>query len=1176
MDKEQRSNGLRESAWRILGRRVGVIRLLPVSTLSAGLLAILLAFLLVGGVVYALDPPPIVINEIQYHPLHNDHGEEYVELYNNGSVTVSLGGWYFSDGFDYTSPATATIAPGGYAVVGQDPLKIEALYGISGVWGPFADKRLSNGGERIALSDELDQVVDEVTYDDHEPWPEEPDGDGPSLELTNPDFDNNSPCSWSASAGRGTPGARNSRYVTGNIAPCITNVSHAPVFPTSTQTTTISAHVSDNGYAQFTATLHYRPQHANDYTNVVMVDQGNNFYAADIPPQPDGQYVEFYISAIDSEGLERIQPDGAPGGVSDETGLPVTVSYLYLTEDAPPSASLPLYRLLMTDENRGEITARDLHSNEMLDATFVYETEVFYNVGVRYRGESSRDFWPRPYRIKFRDAQEFQNRERYNLINNEMGRQAMAYDLFQRLGHLSSDTEFVKLYINGHFEGNYLSVEQVDNDFLKARLPDGENHGNLYRGENGADLAYRGDDPDSYRPNYVKKNNYNDEDYTDVISLTHALSESADETFRAEAEQFADMRQWLSWFAAQAVLDNHEGALWIGVGDDYFLYNHPIDERFVLLSWDHDATFIDSSHGIWEPNWYATEVVKRILNEPVYTRWYYRDIISIAENEFSEQAMIPLIDALPDVVTREQKEHLRNYVKKRITKLYSEVPNPPLSIQTHGGSDFATSQTSVTLEGECSPLRDVHVNGDPSGVAYPTPTTWRYTANLPARDNDFVISDGLHSYAITVYRDYFDGGTLAADLTLMTSRRPYEIVESVTVPDGVTLTIEPGVTLQFRNDRYIRVNEGGRLLAEGTRSAPIVFTRQQSGYWGGILLDRTWEDNRIRHAVIEYTREVISNPRSHGVSAYGARVTIADSVIRHTDFSAAVQTYPWYSYDPTIYLLRNEIYDIQRDAVHVTGGYAFIQGNHIYDVRHGEYEFEGIEVSHMDVATPAILLDNHIHDVSDDCLDLNHSSAIIERNRLHDCGDKGISIGHPSSTTLVNNLIYNCIGKDEDPFSGAGIAVKDGAVSRIVNQTISNCRFGINLYEGHEGEGGGSATVANTIAWGNDLDLNLDALSTVSVTYSNVNLVTETGTAVWPGEGNINADPRFRDHQRGNYRLHEDSPSVDSGAAEGAWGRAPDEDIIGVSRPHGEGHDMGAHEFFEFYNVYLPLTVRNK
>jgi len=466
----------------------------------------------------------------------------------------------------------------------------------------------------------------------------------------------------------------------------------------------------------------------------------------------------------------------------------------------------------------------------------------------------------------------------------------------------------------------------------------------------------------------------------------------------------------------------------------------------------------------------------------------------------------------------------------------------------------------VTLEGACSPLRDVHVNGSADGVCYPTATTWRYTGTLWTRDNVFVFTDGLDSRTITVYWDAFHGGTLAADTTVSTSGIPYAITDDIIVPAGLTLTIEPGVTLQFQANRALRV-EGGRLLAEGSAAQPIVFTRQGDGYWGGILLDRTQADNRIVHAVVEYTREVISNPRTHGISVYGSRVTIADSILRYTDASVAVQTYPWGGYDPTIYLLRNEIYDIESDAVHVTGGYAFIQGNHIHDIRRGVYELEGIEVSHM--VTPALLLDNHIHDISDDCLDLNHSSALIERNELHHCGDKGISIGHPSSTTLVNNLIYNCLGKDWDPYSGTGIAVKDGAVSRIVNNTVAGSRHGIYLYEGHEWQGGGSATLVNCIVWGNESALDLDALSTITVTYSDI----EGG---WDGDGNINEDPLFRAPQIGVYRLPEDSPCVDTGTPVGA----PDEDIRGIYRPHGEGYDRGAHEFFEFFSCYLPLILR--
>ena len=215
--------------------------------------------------------------------------------------------------------------------------------------------------------------------------------------------------------------------------------------------------------------------------------------------------------------------------------------------------------------------------------------------------------------------------------------------------------------------------------------------------------------------------------------------------------------------------------------------------------------------------------------------------------------------------------------------------------------------------------------------------------------------------------------------------------------------------------------------------------------------------------------------------------------------------------------------------------------------------------------TPALLLDNHIHDVSDDCMDLNHSWAVIERNELHHCGDKGISIGHPSSTTLVNNLIYGCMGSKHDPYSGTGIAVKDSAVSRIVNNTVTDNRHGIYLYEGHEEQGGGIATLVNCIVWDNqDSSLKLDALSTITVTYSDI----EEG---WPGEGNISTDPLFRTPQSGVYRLLEDSPCVDAGTGDGA----PDEDIRGIHRPHGEGYDMGAHEFFEYFSCYLPLILRS-
>jgi hypothetical protein len=1138
----------------------------------------------------------VVINELQYHPASDDHREEYVELYNAGAETVDLTGWYFSDGIAYTIPTGTLLLPDAYLVIAHDVETMAHLYGIPDALGPFERGRLANSGERVALEDASGTLVDEVFYDDHLPWPELADGDGPSLELINPTFDNARPCSWGSSHNLGTPGTRNSIYVDGNIPPCITDVIYTPSLPRSNQPISVTATIDDNqagemGAMATSATLYYRPRGEPENRTLTMSDDGLNgdvnaedaIYTALIPPrsisgtmyvQPgSGTYIEFYIIAVDDEGAVRVMPEGAPGYTSGETGLHVTLSYLVWIEDTPPTSTLPLYRIVVTDENLRELQMRDLFSNVLLDATFVYSDEVFSNVGIRYRGESTRDALPSPYRVKFRDAQEFEGRERVNLVSDSLGREALTHDLFQRAGLPASDTRFVTLYINGEWEGDYLDVEQVDRDFLKAHANEwaalgDDNDGNLYRGWDGANLKYRGPDPDAYRLYYIKKTNEDEDDYTDIISLTRALDLSSDEEFLAASQSVADMRQWLKWFAVQAVLDNQEGALWKGQGDDYFLYHRGFDNRFILISWDHDSTFRDPYNTIWLPDTKSTGVVRRILHYPLFTRWYYQGIMEVAEGSFSAEEMLPRIEALPGVVDEEERQALRDFVAARLPHIRTEIPQTRLKVLTNGGEDLITTLGEVTLEGECSPLRDITVNGDTADILYPTPTSWRYTAELWARDNVFNIADGQDSVTFTVFRDLFHGGAIYQDTVLETSKLPYTIYDDITLSGGVTLTIEPGVTFYFDPRRVIRVEHGARLLAEGTANRPIIFTIRESfrgwdaNFWGGILFYDTRADNRIRHAVLEYIQGVIENPRSDGVTGYASDFTIADSIIRHTRRSNAVTA----NADSRLVLLRNDIYDTGSDAVHPTGGYAYIQGNHIhdtfYDPSYNPAPPEGIELSSME--NPAVVLDNHIYNITDDCLDLNRSSATIERNILHHCGDKGISIGYPSSTTLVNNVIYACWGSDSNPmYTGFGIALKDGATSRIVNNTLVNNRYGLGLFEMHDGAGGGAATVVNSIIWDNGTNLEVRDDSTVTVDYSHIQ-------GGWPGASNFfDQDPLFRDPSNSNYRLQETSPCVDTGASEGA----PDVDVMGIERPHGKGIDRGAYEFFEFFSLYLPLAL---
>ena len=88
----------------------------------------------------------LVITEISYNPAESrTDSTEYVEIYNNGSSSVDLTGYYFSSGFDYTF-SSGSVAPGGFAVVAVNAAAVENRYGISGVY-EWTSGGLSNGGK---------------------------------------------------------------------------------------------------------------------------------------------------------------------------------------------------------------------------------------------------------------------------------------------------------------------------------------------------------------------------------------------------------------------------------------------------------------------------------------------------------------------------------------------------------------------------------------------------------------------------------------------------------------------------------------------------------------------------------------------------------------------------------------------------------------------------------------------------------------------------------------------------------------------------------------------------------------------------------------------------------------------------------------------------------------------
>ncbi|UCG58191.1 MAG: lamin tail domain-containing protein [Phycisphaerales bacterium] len=157
----------------------------------------------------------IVINEIMYHHGTREERYEYVELYNKGTGTVYLDGWAFTDGIGYDFEAGTRMPAGSYLVVAKDPNFLETVYDNltkgSNLVGPYSGN-LDDHSERIRLSYPIMEVnpdtgeleaymatADEVTYYDGGRWPSWADGQGASLELRDPQSNNDTPDAWADS-----------------------------------------------------------------------------------------------------------------------------------------------------------------------------------------------------------------------------------------------------------------------------------------------------------------------------------------------------------------------------------------------------------------------------------------------------------------------------------------------------------------------------------------------------------------------------------------------------------------------------------------------------------------------------------------------------------------------------------------------------------------------------------------------------------------------------------------------------------------------------------------------------------------------------------------------------------------------------------------------------------------
>ncbi|MEY3397556.1 MAG: hypothetical protein RL220_150, partial [Bacteroidota bacterium] len=157
-----------------------------------------------------LSLPEIIINEIHYNPCTaqgDDLLYEFIEFYNASGSAVDLTGYTVSNAIVHTFNGV-TIGAGEYIILAKNAASYTG-FGYQVIQWNSGD--LNNTSETIVLNHPASLIVDQVTYGDVAPYPTQPDGGCPSLELIATNLDNSIPANWQASyVANGTPGAANS------------------------------------------------------------------------------------------------------------------------------------------------------------------------------------------------------------------------------------------------------------------------------------------------------------------------------------------------------------------------------------------------------------------------------------------------------------------------------------------------------------------------------------------------------------------------------------------------------------------------------------------------------------------------------------------------------------------------------------------------------------------------------------------------------------------------------------------------------------------------------------------------------------------------------------------------------------------------------------------------------
>ncbi len=580
----------------------------------------------------------------------------------------------------------------------------------------------------------------------------------------------------------GTPGKQNSCYEP-NLGPTFSELNHFPAVPNANQEVEISVKVKDNDGIK--SCKLYWCLSEGSWINFPMTLNLNGVYSAKIPGFGAGSVIQFYVEATDKLNNKTTYP--AAGANSRA---------LYQVQDNKASG-LPVHnlRVIMLDSDADRMyNGVNVTSYDYERGTIIYdETQVFYNVRIRLKGNISRLGGATGHKFLFPADNLFRgvhqsvmsdpNGRLMGLSRRDSGQcqeEILAKHIANSAGGIFSQRDDLMHIIVRHPNGSFSSVKSIlmmgrfDSDYFSSMW--GEGNSQLFKYEYAyyfdetvdgnpesekkkpnkptvvglGDIYNLGNDKEIYRWYYLIKSGRTKDDYSSLINLCKTFSMTGAEI--NDASKIAiDESQWMRNFAYLSLccaFDTYN----FGSSHNNMFYKRPADGKLLIFPIDMDWAFEPSNlwRGVDAPLYGTTAAygynkfnLGKIIEIPRNLRLLYGHFKDIIEKSYNPNYMqrwaTHYYSLLQNLNHGYNFDCVVDFIRDRGNFVLSKLPPEiPFKITTNDGYDFSTNVLEISLEGSAGiDFKQIHLDFPSKKLSlnWLTITNWQTTIQLHSGTN---------------------------------------------------------------------------------------------------------------------------------------------------------------------------------------------------------------------------------------------------------------------------------------------------------------------------------------------------------------------------------------------------------------------------------------------------------